>query len=100
MGLWVSMIVIADITVLPLTYLHAVDLGQKPLAFLLSSLKLAMNGLFILGILTAVIYFSQFRKFWLAHSLILLLLGAFFFKDVASGIKAKYAAKEKIVALK
>lgn len=99
MGLWISMIVIADIAVLPLIYLHAVDAGQKPMVFLMSSIRLAMNGLFVLGILMAIIYFKQFRKFWVAHCLILLLLGVFAFKDLASGMRSKYTAKDKSVAI-
>ena len=83
MGFWISLIVIADISVLPLMCLHAVDAGLTPLAFLLSSIKLAMNGLFILGILTSIIYFDLFRRFWKANCCILLLTGIFVIKDLA-----------------
>jgi len=93
------MIVIADIVALPLIYLHAIESAQKPLAFLISSIKLTMDGLFVLGILTSILYFRQFRRFWIAHCLILLLLGLFVFKGLANGIKSKYASKEKTVAL-
>ena len=96
MGWWISLIVMVDLVAIPCFYLHTVQTVQSPLTFFVSSIKIAMDGLFVLGVLAAIVYFKQFKRFWVANCILLLVLGIFAFRDLANAAGVKYVIKERI----
>ena len=96
MGWWISLIVMIDLVAIPCFYLHAVQTARSPLTFMVSSIRIAIDGLFVLGILAAIVYFKQFKRFWTANCFLLLVLGIFAFRDLANAASIKYVIKERI----
>lgn len=96
MGWWISLIVMIDLVAIPCFYLHVIVGDQTLWPFLVSSLRITIDGLFVLGILASIVYFKQFKRFWAANCLILLVLGIFAFKDLANAASIKYIIRERI----
>jgi hypothetical protein len=95
-GWWILLIAMVDIVAIPCFALNAVGNGQKPLTFLVSSVKIAIDGVFLLSVLSSILFFKQFRRFWVANTVVILILGVFVFRNRMNQDRMEYVFKEKI----
>jgi len=85
-----------DIVAIPCFAFNAVGDGQRPLTFLVLSVKIAIDGVFLLSVLSSILFFKQFRRFWIANTLIILILGIFVLRNRMNDDRTEYVFKEKI----
>jgi hypothetical protein len=93
-GGWVLLVIIIDIFAIPYLYFNSVGGEQRPLTFLMSSIKIGMEGIFLLSILTAILYFGWFKKFWFLNCFFFLVSGIYIVKDINSSPQIQYGFKE------
>jgi len=75
-GGWISIILLVDVITTVFFLLNVAGQGQDLSDFLLTSGRIAVYGLFVLSVVMSILYFRQFKKFWVAHSFFIVLLGA------------------------
>lgn len=93
-GGWILLVIIFDLIAIPYLFFNSVGGEQKPLIYLMSSIKIALNGVFLLSILTGILYFSWFKKFWFVNCFFLFVSGIYIFDDLRSNNKVGYSFNE------
>lgn len=63
-GCWGFIVFIFDLVVIPYAYCHTVGGEQKPIIYLMSSIRTAFVGVFILSFLTSILFFDWFKRYW------------------------------------
>jgi len=76
-GIWVLLMILINFIVIPILYYNTVGGEQRPLTFLMGSIDIILYGVFILTIVTTVLYWSWSKKFWY-FNLIFFLLSVFY----------------------
>jgi hypothetical protein len=92
---WILLVMIIDVIAVPYFFFNSVGGEQKPLTFLMSSVKIAMIGIFLLSILTSFLYIKWFKKFWFANCFFFLLSGIYIYQDQRANNEIQYSFHEK-----
>ena len=93
---WVLLMIIINIIVVPILFYKTVGGEQRPLIFLMTSIDIMAYGIFILSILTIVLYFSWVKKFWFVNLFFILASAIYVFKEQKYNNEIKYSFNERI----
>ncbi|MBN9382144.1 MAG: hypothetical protein J0H74_15355 [Chitinophagaceae bacterium] len=80
-GAWLLIVFVYDIIAIPYLLHHTSGGAQRPATFLMSSIKVAIWGVFILSILTSVLFFRQLKKTWYINGSLFIISGMLIMGD-------------------
>ena len=95
MGGWMLAIVVIDVFAIPRLFSSTVGGEQQPLTFLMNSISVLAWGILILSIVTSIIYFRWFQKFWFINVFLLIVSAGYIIKEQQRIPKIDYSYSEK-----
>jgi len=93
---WIFLVMIIDLIAIPYLFFNSAGGEQKPLILLMSSVKIAVTGVFLLSILTSLIYFKWIKKYWIVNGFFFLLSGIYIYQDQLGENNIQYSFEEKV----
>lgn len=94
-AIWISAIVVINIIALPLLYDTTVGGEQSPLTFIAKSANVAVYGIFLLSIITVILYFKWVKKFWFISVSFFLISGIYVLQDTRRAKEMGYGFDEQ-----
>ena len=91
---WLLFLCVVGVIVTPILFATTVGGEQKPLTFLAYLMLTAIYSTFFLSIVTAIIYFDWFKKYWFINLIFFLVSGYYVIRDLKLQQNTEYSFKE------